>query len=248
MLVSTSTSHIPHEWDEARTSTLAFSHQRPPACAPISTNSRLCNASAKESGTRTIPARFHRSRSCQFRSVAAEGFFREHRAAASTSSAFPRPLVITYSETNDLYLDAPEFEPFWAECAKASTCSFFVHPGAQDSIRPSSSTATDTAALGRPASFSLVMADDPGMINCRRVRPATPNLTIQHVAISAEVSLGALARPHPPRIRTRTSGARWATPRHGMKPEKKGIRLTIFQKQPWCSTPPGFCRRRPWAP
>src|SRR5262250_1888718 len=37
------------------------------------------------------------------------------------------PGVVITSETNDLYLDAPQFEAFWAECAKLGLFAF-VHP------------------------------------------------------------------------------------------------------------------------
>ena len=63
-------------------------------------------------------------------------------------------MVIT-SETNDLYLDAPEFEPFWAECEKLGMF-VFVHPALKLNQTMQFDGYDTARSVGRE--FSLVMA------------------------------------------------------------------------------------------
>lgn len=120
--------------------------------------------------------------------------------------------VVITSETNGLFLDAPEFEPFWAACSRLGMY-VFVHPalGLNDSKQ---FNAYDTArSVGRE--FSLIMATIR-LINSG-VLDRHPNLTIQMAHLSGGISalLG--------RIRSYQDKVFWATegnPKHGVKPEK----------------------------
>jgi len=119
--------------------------------------------------------------------------------------------VIT-SEVDGLFLDAPEFEPFWTEVSRLGMY-VFVHPA----LRLNDSrqfNAYDTArSVGRE--FSLVMATirliNSGVFDRR------PNLTIQMAHLSGGIAsvIG--------RIRSYQDKDFWATagnPRHGKLPER----------------------------
>src|SRR5262249_57046214 len=59
------------------------------------------------------------------------------------------PGVVITSETNGLYLDASEFEPFWAECARLGLV-VFVHPALKLN-QTRQFPASDTSRSGGPA-------------------------------------------------------------------------------------------------
>ena len=81
-------------------------------CADLE-RSRLCNETAKRA-ERDYPGRF----------IAAAhanplGGPEAMRELARCRHELGCPGVVITSETNDLYLDAPQFEPFWTECEKS---------------------------------------------------------------------------------------------------------------------------------
>ncbi len=122
------------------------------------------------------------------------------------------PGVVITSEVNGLFLDAPEYEPFWTEAEKRGLY-VFVHPALKLNF-PEQFDAFDTArAVGRE--FSLVMATIR-LINSG-VLDRHPNLTIQMAHLSGGIAsmLG--------RVRGFQDRDFWGTtdnPRHGAKPEK----------------------------
>jgi predicted TIM-barrel fold metal-dependent hydrolase len=122
------------------------------------------------------------------------------------------PGVVITSEVNGLFLDAPEFEPFWAE-AERRGLYVFVHPALKLNY-PQPFDAFDTArAVGRE--FSLIMATIR-LINSG-VLDRHPNLTVQMAHLSGGIAsmLG--------RIRGFQDKEFWGTagnPRHGAIPEK----------------------------
>jgi 2,3-dihydroxybenzoate decarboxylase len=120
--------------------------------------------------------------------------------------------VVITSESNDLYLDAPEFEPFWAECAKLDLF-VFVHPALKLNQTQQFDGYDTARSVGRE--FSLVMATIR-LINAG-VFDRHPNLTIHmsHLGGGLSALLG--------RIRSYQDKDFWGTlgnPRHGMKPKK----------------------------
>ena len=122
------------------------------------------------------------------------------------------PGVIITSEMNGLFLDAPEFEPFWSEAEKRGLY-VFVHPALKLNF-PEQFNAFDTArAVGRE--FSLIMATIR-LINSG-VLDRHPNLTIQMAHLSGGIAsmLG--------RVRGFQDKDFWGTrgnERHGATPEK----------------------------
>jgi len=122
------------------------------------------------------------------------------------------PGVIITSEVNGLFLDAPEFEPFWSEAEKRGLY-VFVHPALKLNF-PEQFNAFDTArAVGRE--FSLIMATIR-LINSG-VLDRHPNLTIQMAHLSGGIAsmLG--------RVRGFQDKEFWGTlgnERHGATPEK----------------------------
>ena len=100
------------------------------------------------------------------------------------------PGVVITSETNDLYLDAPEFEPFWAECEKLGLF-VFVHPALKLNQTKQFDGYDTARSVGRE--FSLVMATIR-LINSG-VFDRHPNLTV-HMSHLGGGLVGA-ARPHP---------------------------------------------------
>jgi predicted TIM-barrel fold metal-dependent hydrolase len=122
------------------------------------------------------------------------------------------PGVVITSEVSGLFLDAPEFEPFWAEAEKRGLY-VFVHPALKLNY-PEQFDVFDTArAVGRE--FSLVMATIR-LINAG-VLDRHPNLTIQMAHLSGGISsmLG--------RVRGFQDRDFWGTAgnaRHGATPKK----------------------------
>src|SRR5262249_43506711 len=123
------------------------------------------------------------------------------------------PGVVITSETNDIYLDAPEFEPFWAECAKLGLF-VFVHPALKLN-QTKQFDGYDTARSVGP-DFSLVMATIR-LINSG-VLDRHPNLMIQMSHLGGGLA-GLLGR-----IRSYQDKEFWGTlgnARHGVTPQKE---------------------------
>src|SRR5262249_61718586 len=83
--------------------------------------SRLCNETAKNA-ERDYPGRFI---GAAHATPLGGGEALRELARCKDEVGFPG--VVITSETNGLYLDAAEFEPFWAECARLGLFGF-VHP------------------------------------------------------------------------------------------------------------------------
>jgi 2,3-dihydroxybenzoate decarboxylase len=166
----------------------------------------LCNASAKKA-ERDYPGRFIGA--AHANPLGGAEAFRE-LARCKHELGFPG--VVITSESNDLYLDAPEFEPFWAECAKLDLF-VFVHPALKLNQTQQFDGYDTARSVGRE--FSLVMATIR-LINAG-VFDRHPNLTIHmsHLGGGLSALLG--------RIRSYQDKDFWGTlgnPRHGMKPKK----------------------------
>ena len=113
------------------------------------------------------------------------------------------------SEANDLYLDAPEFEPFWTECEKLGLF-VFVHPALKLNQTKQFDGYDTARSVGRE--FSLVMATIR-LINSG-VLDRHPNLMIHmsHLGGGLSALLG--------RIRSYQDKDFWGTAdnaRHGAK-------------------------------
>jgi predicted TIM-barrel fold metal-dependent hydrolase len=122
------------------------------------------------------------------------------------------PGVVITSETNGLFLDAPEFDPFWAEVSRLGMY-VFVHPALQLNFSQQFNADDMARSVGRE--FSLIMATIR-LINCG-VLDRYPNLTILMSHLSGGIA-GVLGR-----IRKYQDKAFWGTtgnPKHGRKPEK----------------------------
>ena len=167
-------------------------------CADLD-KSRLCNASAKKA-ERDYPGRFIGA--AHANPLGGAEAFRE-LARCKHELGFPG--VVITSETNDLYLDAPEFEPFWAECAKLGPVRVRA---------PRAQAQSDQAvrrlrhrALGRPR--VLAGDGDHPADQFRRVRPPPqPHRSTCRISAAGFPRCSAASA----RIRTRISGARWTTP------------------------------------
>ncbi len=117
-------------------------------CAPLD-KSKLCNEAAKQA-ERDYPGRFIGA--AHANPLGGAEAFRE---LARCKHEFGFPGVVITSETNDLYLDAPEFEPFWAECEKLGMF-VFVHPALKLNQTMQFDGYDTARSVGRE--FSLVMA------------------------------------------------------------------------------------------
>lgn len=171
-------------------------------CADLD-RSRLCNDSAKQAEL-DYPGRFIGA--AHANPLGGAEAFRE-LARCKHELGFPG--VVITSETNGLYLDAPEFEAFWGECSKLGLF-VFVHPAlALNQTRQFDGY--DTArSVGRE--FSLVMATIR-LINCG-VFDRHPGLMVHmsHLGGGLSALLG--------RIRSYQDKEFWGTldnARHGMK-------------------------------
>ncbi len=122
------------------------------------------------------------------------------------------PGVTITSEQDGLYLDAPQFEPFWAECEKRGLF-VFVHPA----LKLNESRQFDAYDLARSVGreFSLVMATIR-LINAQ-VFDRHPGLVVQmsHLGGGIAALLG--------RLRSYQDKVFWGTKgnaRHGIAPAK----------------------------
>ena len=98
-----------------------------------------------------LPGTFYRRRPCPSAGRQAPAF--KELARCVHELGFPG--VVITSEADGLFLDAPEFEPFWAEAVKLGLF-VFVHPALKLNF-PQQFDAYDTArSVGRE--FSLIMA------------------------------------------------------------------------------------------
>ncbi len=168
--------------------------------------SRLCNDSAKQAEL-DYPGRFIGA--AHANPLGGAEAFRE-LARCKHELGFPG--VVITSETNGLYLDAPEFEAFWSECSKLGLF-VFVHP-ALALNQTKQFDGYDTArSVGRE--FSLVMATIR-LINCG-VFDRHPGLMVHmsHLGGGLSALLG--------RIRSYQDKNFWGTldnARHGMKAQR----------------------------
>src|ERR1700682_4767663 len=117
-------------------------------CADID-KSKLCNEAAKKA-ERDYPGRFIGA--AHANPLGGADALRE-LARCKHELGFPG--VVITSETNNLYLDAPEFEPFWAECEKLGLF-VFVHPALKLNQTKQFDGYDTARSVGRE--FSLVMA------------------------------------------------------------------------------------------
>src|SRR3954469_22066273 len=120
--------------------------------------------------------------------------------------------VTITSEADGLFLDAPEYEPFWSEAERLGMF-VFVHPALKLNFSQQFDGYDTARSVGRE--FSLVMATIR-LINAG-VFDRPPNLTIHmsHRGGGLSALLG--------RIRSYQDKDFWGTlgnPRHGMKPKK----------------------------
>lgn len=121
------------------------------------------------------------------------------------------PGVVITSETDGLFLDAPEFEPFWTECEKLGLF-VFVHPALKLNFSQQFDGYDTARSVGRE--FSLIMATIR-LINSG-VFDRHPKLTVQMAHLSGGIAsmLG--------RIRSYQDKTFWGTagnPRHGATPK-----------------------------
>ena len=150
------------------------------------------------------------------------------------------PGVVITSEADGLFLDAPEFEPFWAEAEKLGMF-VFVHPALKLNF-PQQFDAYDTArSVGRE--FSLIMATIR-LINSG-VFDRHPKLIVHMAHLGGGIAsmLGRIRS-----FRTRNSGARAATP--SMAAARRISTITcattsIFDTAGFCGAI-GASRRRWW--
>jgi predicted TIM-barrel fold metal-dependent hydrolase len=117
-------------------------------CADLE-KSKLCNESAKKA-ERDYPGRFIGS--AHANPLGGPEALRELNRCKH-ELGFPG--VVITSETNDLYIDAPEFEAFWAECEKLGMF-VFVHPALKLNQTQQFDGYDTARSVGRE--FSLVMA------------------------------------------------------------------------------------------
>ncbi len=122
------------------------------------------------------------------------------------------PGVTITSEQDGLYLDAPEFEPFWAECVKRGLF-VFVHPALKLNESKQFNAFDLARSVGRE--FSLIMATIR-LVNAG-VFDRHPSLIVQMSHLSGGIS-SMISR-----IRSYQDKVFWGTkgnPKHGVTPEK----------------------------
>ncbi len=122
------------------------------------------------------------------------------------------PGVVITSEQDGLYLDAPEFEPFWAECCKRGLF-VFVHPALKLNESAQFNAYDLARSVGRE--FSLIMATIR-LVNAG-VFDRHPNLVIQMSHLSGGIA-SMISR-----IRSYQDKVFWGTKgnaRHGALPQR----------------------------
>jgi predicted TIM-barrel fold metal-dependent hydrolase len=187
--------------DEAGIDT-AFLSSAAGMCAD-SDRSRLCNEAAKRA-ERDYPGRFIGAAHANPLGGAAA-----LRELARCKHELGFPGVVITSETNGLYLDAREFEPFWSECEKLGLF-VFVHPALKLNQTSQFDGYDMARSVGRE--FSLVMATirliNSGVFD----RHPTLRVHMSHLGGGLSALLG--------RIRSYQDKEFWGTrdnARHGMK-------------------------------
>src|SRR5262245_52762002 len=160
---------------------MAFLTSAAGMCADLD-KSQLCNESAKKA-ERDYPGRFIGSAHAN-----PLGGAEALRELNRCKHELGFPGVVITSETNDLYLDALEFEPFWAECEKLGMF-VFVHPALKLNQTRQFDGYDTARSVGRE--FSLVMATIR-LINSG-VFDRHPNLTV-HMSHLGGGLAGVLAR------------------------------------------------------
>jgi predicted TIM-barrel fold metal-dependent hydrolase len=133
------------------------------------------------------------------------------RELARCRHEFGCPGVVITSETDGLFLDAPEFEPFWTEAEKLGMF-VFVHPALKLNFSQQFDGYDTARSVGRE--FSLIMATIR-LINSG-VFDRHPGLVVHMAHLSGGIAsmLG--------RIRGYQDKVFWGTagnPRHGAKPK-----------------------------
>ena len=172
-------------------------------CADLE-RSRLCNDKAKQA-ERDYPGRFIGA--AHAHPLGGRDAFRE---LARRRNELGCPGVVITSETEGLYLDAPQFEPFWAEAARLGLF-VFVHPALKLNQSQQFDGYDTARSVGRE--FSLIMATIR-LINSG-VFDRHPDLTVHmsHLGGGIASMIG--------RIRSYQDKVFWGTagnPRHGAKP------------------------------
>src|SRR5262249_40347275 len=174
-------------------------------CADLDT-SRFVNDKAKKA-ERDYPGRFIGA--AHANPLGGADAFRE-LARCKHELGFPG--VVITSETNDLYLDAPEFEPFWAECAKLGLF-VFVHPALKLNQTQQFAGSATARSFGRESSVGMATI----RLTTAGVSDRHPNLTVHmsHLGGGLSALLG--------RIRSYQDKDFWGTSdnaRHGKKPKQ----------------------------
>jgi predicted TIM-barrel fold metal-dependent hydrolase len=168
--------------------------------------SRLCNAAAKKA-ERDYPGRFIGA--AHANPLGGKEALRE-LARCKQELGFPG--VVITSETNGLYLDAPQFEPFWAQCEKLEMF-VFVHPALKLNETKQFDGYDTARSVGRE--FSLVMAT---------IRLINSGVFDRHPALTVHMShLGGGLAALLGRIRSYQDKEFWGTAdnaRHGMTPQR----------------------------
>src|SRR5262245_55033487 len=174
-------------------------------CADLD-KSRLCNETAKRA-ERDYPARFIGSAHAN-----PLGGAEALRELNRCKHELGFPGVVITSETSGLYLDAPEFEAFWAECEKLGLF-VFVHPALKLNQSQQFDGYDTARSVGRE--FSLIMATIR-LINSG-VFDRHPGLTVHMAHLGGGIAsmLG--------RVRSYQDKQFWGSagkPRHGMNPKQ----------------------------
>ncbi len=171
-------------------------------CADLD-RSRLCNETAKQA-ERDYPGRFIGAAHANPLGGAAA-----LRELARCKHELGFQGVVITSETNDLYLDAPQFESFWTECEKLGLF-VFVHPALKLNQTRQFDGYDTARSVGRE--FSLVMAT---------IRLINSGVFDRHPALMVHMShLGGGLSTLLGRIRSYQDKEFWGTTdnaRHGMK-------------------------------
>jgi 2,3-dihydroxybenzoate decarboxylase len=192
-------------------------------CADLN-KSRLCNEAAKKA-ERDYPGRFIGA--AHANPLGGEPALRE---LARCKHELGYAGVVITSETAGLYLDAPAFEAFWAECEKLGMF-VFVHP-ALALNQTKQFDAYDTArSLGRE--FSLVMAT---------VRLINSGVFDRHPALVIHMShLGGGLSALIGRIRSYQDKEFWGTSDNAVHGRKPRMDFDYYLKRNFVFDTAGFC-------